>query len=57
MWSDTPESLPKYASNGCPDHSADSMLSACSVKGTIDSIPDILGVLVFYKTNEDKASI
>lgn len=47
LWSETPTSLPVYVSNGCPDHSADSMLMACTEKGTIDTIPDISGVLVF----------
>lgn len=47
MWSETATSVPSYASNGCPDHSADSMLVACVEKGTIDSIPEIAGILVF----------
>ena len=48
MWSDTPTSPPKYCSEPCTvDHSADSMLTACTEEGTIDSMPDIPGVLVF----------
>ncbi|PKM72865.1 MAG: hypothetical protein CVU91_07510 [Firmicutes bacterium HGW-Firmicutes-16] len=48
MWSESPTSAPVYVSNGCPDHSADSMLNACSEKGAIDTLPDVPGVLVFY---------
>lgn len=48
LWSKTPESVPEYCSSDCPiDHSADSMLKACKEKGSIDTIPDIPGVLVF----------
>jgi len=49
MWSDTPESAPKYASNGCPDIDADGMLRICTEKGAIDTIPELPGTLVFMK--------
>ncbi len=49
MWSVTPESAPVYGSNGCPDVDADSMLKLCAERGNIGTIPDIPGVLVFYK--------
>jgi hypothetical protein len=49
MWSDTPTSAPGYCLDPCKiDHSADSMLTACSEKGPIDTIPDVPGVLVFF---------
>ena len=50
LWSATPESAPKYCSPPCKiDHGADDMLTACKEQGTIDSIPDVPGVLVFLK--------
>lgn len=36
----------KYASNGCPDKSADSLFAMCAEKGPIKSIPDIPGIVV-----------
>lgn len=45
LWSDTPSSAPKY--NGCQDVSANDMRSLCKEKGTISSMPDTPGVLVF----------
>lgn len=48
LWSDTPNSAPKYCSEPCrTDHSADSLLAACDEKGTIDTLPELPGVLVF----------
>lgn len=42
----------KYASNGCPDKSANGMLEYCQKQGckwgTIGSIPDVPGILVFF---------
>lgn len=49
LWSATPTSDPQYMSNGCPDHSANSMLVACKEKGIIATIPNIPGILVFMK--------
>lgn len=49
LWSLTPTSDPQYMSNGCPDHSANSMLAACKEKGIIATIPNIPGTLVFMK--------
>ena len=46
LWSDTTTSSPKY--NSSQDVSADGMLKKCTEKGTIDTIPAIPGVLVFY---------
>ena len=40
----------KYASNGHPDKGAKQALAACTVKGTIDTIPDIPGLAVWTKT-------
>ena len=49
MWSETPTAKPKYATNGCPDISANQMLSNCVEKGDISSIPEIAGLLVFLQ--------
>ena len=45
LWSDTASSTPRY--NASQDVSANGMLSICTEKGTISSMPDIPGVLVF----------
>ena len=45
LWSDTPESSPKYRAS--QDASADGMLSLCKEKGSISTIPELPGVLVF----------
>ena len=45
LWSDTPESLPKYRAS--QDTSADGMLALCWEKGNISTMPDVPGVLVF----------
>lgn len=46
-WSDTPDSPPVYASNGCPDLSAEGMLLACREKGPFDRLPETPGALLF----------
>ena len=45
LWSDTPTATPKY--NSSQDVSANGMLSKCTKKGTIATMPDVPGVLVF----------
>lgn len=45
LWSDTPTSVPKY--NASQDVSADGMLAICKEKGSISTIPELPGVLVF----------
>lgn len=45
LWSESPTSAPKY--NPSQDVSANGMLKECVVKGTIGSLPEIPGVLVF----------
>ncbi|MEG1491465.1 MAG: NlpC/P60 family protein, partial [Oscillospiraceae bacterium] len=47
LWSDTPESVPCY--NRCQDHSADSMLTACKERGSIVTLPELPGTLVFMR--------
>ena len=37
----------KYASNGCPDRSADGLFSLCKETGAISTIPDIPGLVVW----------
>ena len=38
---------PKYATNGCPDKSANGMYKLCKKNGPIKSIPDIPGIVVW----------
>lgn len=45
LWSDTPTSIPQY--RAAQDVSADGMLARCIEKGSISTIPEIPGVLVF----------
>lgn len=45
LWSETPVSTPRY--NAQQDVSANGMRYTCAERGSIDSMPDILGVLVF----------
>ena len=45
LWSDTATSKPKY--NSAQDVSANGMLSKCKVSGTMGTMPDIPGILVF----------
>jgi len=48
LWSDGPDATPAYRAAPCTtDHSADNMLTACTEKGPISTIPEIPGVLVF----------
>ena len=47
IWSKTPTSEPVYVSNGCPDHSANSMLKACTEQGKIATLPEVSGTLLF----------
>lgn len=47
LWSDTPESVPKY--NGAQDVSANGMFGKCKVSGTIDTLPETPGALVFMQ--------
>lgn len=49
IWSDTPDSAPVYASNGCPDIDEADMYVRCKEKGTIGTIPEIPGILVFFQ--------
>lgn len=46
MWSDSPDSVPKYGSNGFADMDANTMREMCKARpiGTIEDVP---GVLVF----------
>ena len=46
LWSDSTTSAPKY--NAAQDVSANGMRSKCTKKGSIDSIPEVPGVLVFF---------
>lgn len=45
LWSDTPTSKPKY--NSAQDKSANGMYNACKEKGSIATIPEIKGLLVW----------
>lgn len=47
LWSETTTSTPKY--NASQDKSADGMYSASKEKGSIDTIPEIVGLLVWRK--------
>lgn len=48
LWCDSPEdTTPTY--NAAQDMDADMMWDACKIKGPMDSMPDIPGVLVFKK--------
>ena len=46
LWSETPTSYPKYKSS--QDVSANGMLKVCKTKGKIETIPEVVGVLVFF---------
>lgn len=50
MWSELGTRESKYGSNGCPDKSADGMLSYCKSKGmangSMDTFPDVPGLLL-----------
>ena len=45
LWSDTTTSTPKY--NSSQDVSANGMLARCKENGSISSMPDVPGILVF----------
>lgn len=48
LWSSSADDMkPKY--NSAQDKSANGMRSACKVKGDIDTLPEVEGVLVFFK--------
>lgn len=48
LWSDGPNSAPKYCSGNCKiDHSADSMYRACNPRGIIGTMPDKPGILIY----------
>ena len=45
LWSDSPSSVPKYSA--AQDVSADRMLKKCTESGSISTLPELPGVLVF----------
>jgi hypothetical protein len=45
LWSDTPTSAPKY--NSSQDVSANGMIGKCKVWGTLDTMPEVAGLLVW----------
>lgn len=45
LWSDSPSSIPKYSA--AQDVSADDMLKKCTESGSISTLPELPGVLVF----------
>ena len=47
FWSDNPQSIPEYMSNGFPDINEAGLQKRCSKTGAMDSLPEIPGVLVF----------
>ena len=47
MWWDSEKKSAKYASNGCPDSSANGMLEAAKEKGAIDTLPEIPGLMLW----------
>lgn len=50
LWSDGTDSAPGYCINPCKiDHNAQTMYNVCSPHGTIGSMPDTPGCLVFIK--------
>lgn len=51
LWSDSPTSAPKYCSGGYPDISANQMKLNCTETGSIDTIPELPGVLVFLPSH------
>lgn len=47
LWSDSPDDLsPRY--NSQQDKSANGMYAACVIKGSIDTLPEMAGTLVFF---------
>lgn len=50
LWCTSPDdAYPVYLANGCPDINEEMMYSFAKVKGSISSMPDIAGVLVFMQ--------
>lgn len=50
LWCASPEDeYPVYLANGCPDINEEMMYSFAEVKGSIASMPDVSGVLVFMQ--------
>ncbi|MDR0952464.1 MAG: hypothetical protein LBM18_06020 [Oscillospiraceae bacterium] len=47
LWSETPESEPKYASNSVPDVNEAGMYQLSEEKGAISTMPDVPGMLVY----------
>lgn len=47
LWSETPTSTPKY--NSAQDVSANGMRGKCKVSGDINTMPEIIGLLVFMQ--------
>ena len=48
MWSDSPDSPAKFASNGFPDYSADGFFKHCTRKSTdMSKLPEVVGIAVF----------
>lgn len=48
IWSNSPDDTkPKYSSNGCPDINEDGMYNAAGIKGSISTMPEKEGILVF----------
>ena len=47
MWWDSEKKSAKYASNGCPDSSANGMLETAKEKGAIDTLPEIPGLMLW----------
>lgn len=43
------DASPKYGSNNCPDRSADGMYGMCKVKGGMDTMPDVPGIVLHRK--------
>lgn len=48
MWLNEETGRQSYASNGCPDKSADGMFSLAKEKGSIRGLPDIPGIMVRF---------
>ena len=49
FWSDNADAKPVYCSNGLPDVSANMQYLRSTVKGDIDTLPELVGVLVFMQ--------
>lgn len=47
FWSDNGAYEPKYATNGCPDRSANGLFSLCEKTGAIATIPKMPGLVVW----------